>query len=206
MRFLLYDSRPWVSRRIPFWLVNSDGETIKHYEKALPPWYDLCNSYVCDKDYEVVPTFATAFVRGDLDRLNDISVNPAPAIRKYLQTALSGSRSQKDYVDDSEFQVERVDDCGLLLPDAKGGVHLLPWKVCDEILQAASTGRYDHDLDNSKRRSFVETTFQHAWDRQIFNVLVNTGALETTDLGGKVRVRPGPDLITGEDVRGLRST
>jgi hypothetical protein len=197
MRFLLHDSKPTCNRIIPFWLVNSDGKAAEHYKEALPKWCKLVDTYVCDGDGGVVRRFADDFVSDKFEALNvPSSGTTKQGIRDFVRTVLENNLKQRDFIDDSEFEIRRVDDCGLLLSDlSDGGVRLLPWFVCENMLRVAGGGKYDQPGPNERaNKDFLTNKLTCNWDRQIFSILVNVGALITTEFDGKMQFRPLPQL------------
>jgi hypothetical protein len=198
MRLLLHDCKPPSGREVPFWLVNSDGCATNDYSQALPSWYSLRDTYTCDQDFKVVARFASDFVNGRLDGPmgNSPTAEPARGIAPLVQQGVCDGSSHRSLIDDKDFEVLRVNNSGLLLPDADGGTRFLPWIAFEGILLGADRGEYNPwGQDDDSIRLFLGNKLGAEWDRQVFTLLVKTGALVKYESEGKVRFKSLPGLI-----------
>ena len=85
MHFLLHDSRPRLDK-VPFYLVNLDGNSPEHYRKALPPWYKLDATFASASDITVVESFARALVSGSLvSSSTEIVAGPSATVRNLVR-------------------------------------------------------------------------------------------------------------------------
>lgn len=154
-------------------------------------------TYTCDQDFDVVPRFVNDFVNGRLDvpMATTLASEHTHRVAELVKDAIASRLTHRNRVDNTDFEVRRVDDSGLLLLDPDRGTRFLPWSACEKVLLAANGGKYDPgNRDENSTREFLCKKLPFEWDRQIFSLLIAIGALVECKSDGGSRFVPS-DLI-----------